>query len=81
MASALPTYESVRYQHPIAPSLDFLRLRWRLKGSIEASIAVIDDATDASSTERPYQTIVGQVHAISSSSMINPRFRHHRDHW
>ncbi|KAL7628809.1 hypothetical protein AAE478_000324 [Parahypoxylon ruwenzoriense] len=83
--SELPTYEALRAAgQRIYPSVDFLRLRWYFKGPIEASIHVLEDATNSTSPQSPYQTTVTttspdgqttiniQEHEISSSSITEP---------
>jgi hypothetical protein len=53
----LPSYETLRQSGRfVRPSIDALRLHWHLFGSIEDSIKVLDEATDADSPQRPYQT-------------------------
>ncbi|KAI1385525.1 uncharacterized protein F4822DRAFT_413325 [Hypoxylon trugodes] len=80
--SELLTYEAVKAGgQRVVPSMDFLRLRWFFKGSIEVSIHVLEDATDSTSAQTPYQITVAtstpdgqaiqqvQQHVISSSSI------------
>ncbi|KAI0377231.1 hypothetical protein F5Y04DRAFT_264925 [Hypomontagnella monticulosa] len=84
-SSELPTYEALRESgQVVTPSVDFLRLRWYFKGPIEASIHVLEDATDPTSAQTPYQATVTttspdsqthqiiQEHEISSSSITEP---------
>lgn len=52
------------------PSVDAHRLRWIVQeGPIEESIHVIDDATNANSTLKPYKTKSGELHPIHTSSI------------
>ncbi|KAI2631342.1 hypothetical protein GGS26DRAFT_557401 [Hypomontagnella submonticulosa] len=80
--SELPAYEELRATgQVVTPSIDFLRLRWYFNGPIEASIHVLEDATDPTSSQTPYRTTITttspdgqthqiiQEHGISSSSI------------
>lgn len=52
-----------------ATSLDFFRLRWSLKSdSLRASIAILQDASDANSPSEPYSP----AHPVSQTALTSP---------
>ncbi|KAF9873487.1 hypothetical protein CkaCkLH20_08946 [Colletotrichum karsti] len=78
-----PTYESLRQtKQQLTASVSFLRLRWYLKGSVEESIKLLEDATVHTSQQDQYQTSSAsstdgqqpetRLHEVASESITEP---------
>lgn len=73
MSSEYSTYEALLAAIPRTPagfiSIDFLRLHWSLKSDDQqSSITVLQDATDANSTQEPYSP----AHPVAQASLTTP---------
>lgn len=58
---------------PFEPSLDYYRLRWLVQdGPIWENIHVLDDGTNAYSTQTPFQNEAGELHEIAARPVSTP---------
>jgi hypothetical protein len=71
--SERPSYESlVASDQAVTKSLEFLHLRWKLFVPLSSAIQVLEDATDPSSTQQPYQRDSSTFHPISNLPVTKP---------
>ena len=75
-STEFPSYETLRQAGTfVRTSTEMLRLHWYLRDSIDESIKVLDDATNADSRQQSYQTVDGgavRLHAVSTASYTEP---------
>ena len=71
--SDLPSFEALRRAGTLAGlSLEMFRLHWHLRGTVEDSIMVLEDATDYSSQQRAYQVASGPDEPTGGAARLHP---------